>query len=844
MPRQTSAEALRQLSVQVRSAELRPRAGASAPDVYVEVGLDNASARTKTSVVRRSWNPSFPGIPKNKIGLVVDESSVLVIVVKSKLSFRSDHTLGTCKLAVTDIPPGAAAGHQMDMRQTLKLNDEEVGKITLSVGLAGQSFSRTSTLPPQAAAPPQAAVQAPPLPPGWEARTDGQGRTYYVDHNTRRTQWVPPPMPQQAAAPQQPQHSQMPPRSGSQSYPQPVQPTTVSVQPQTPTATRARLSSSAVTSDQFGQLPPGWEVRRDQRNRVYYVDHNTRSTTWQRPSTDMLQARDLYMRQRQHLSQAQAQHGQRSLFGDSSSSSSSSAQQPPQQEQQPPPQESGEGPQQDVSSSTDGGDASTAAEQQPDDGLGPLPKGWEKRTTPTGRPYFVYHPARHTQWEDPRQGRSLVARAQELPLPAGWEIRVDQFGRQYFVDHNTRSTTFTDPRIKLLQEQNADIPQYQRQFKNKVSVLRYSYCPKIAGRFTMTVRRDNLFEDSFRGIMSIKPDSSGFCNELKRRLYLSFEGEDGLDYGGVAREWFFLISHEMLNPMYCLFQYAASNNYQLEINPNSGVNPEHLHYFQFVGRVVGMAIYHEKFIDNGFTLPFYKRILGRELTLKDLETVDPEYYKNLIWILDNDIDELYLGMTFSVDEHEFGQIKEHELKPGGADIDVTDANKKEYVELVAQWRLSRGIQEQTTAFLKGFHEVIPAEALVAFDERELELLLIGMAEFDVAEWETHTIYRNYDRRSKQITWFWEIVREFDNEQRARLLQFVTGSCRLPVGGFADLQGSNGPQKFCIDKYGSADSLPRSHTCFNRLDLPPYKSKADMKTKLTMAIEETEGFGLE
>lgn len=75
----------------------------------------------------------------------------------------------------------------------------------------------------------------------------------------------------------------------------------------------------------------------------------------------------------------------------------------------------------------------------------------------------------------------------------------------------------------------------------------------------------------------------------QRTPYISFVGEEGLDYGGVAREWFFLISHEMLNPMYCLFEYAAANNYQLEINPNSGVNPEHLQYFRFVGRVVAMV---------------------------------------------------------------------------------------------------------------------------------------------------------------------------------------------------------------------------------------------------------------
>merc|ERR1712232_893366 len=99
-------------------------------------------------------------------------------------------------------------------------------------------------------------------------------------------------------------------------------------------------------------------------------------------------------------------------------------------------------------------------------------------------------------------------------------------------------------------------------------------------------------------------------------------------------------------------------------------------------------------------------------------------------------------------------------------------------------------------------------------------------------------------KAKHVVWFWQCVREWDNEKRARLLQFVTGSCRLPVGGFADLYGSNGPQKFCIEKISDTKMLPRSHTCFNRIDLPSYKSKEEMNEKITLAIEETAGFALE
>ena len=140
--------------------------------------------------------------------------------------------------------------------------------------------------------------------------------------------------------------------------------------------------------------------------------------------------------------------------------------------------------------------------------------------------------------------------------------------------------------------------------------------------------------------------------DLRRRLYVVFRGEEGLDYGGPAREWFFLLSHQMLNPMYGLLEYASGHNYTLQINPASGINPEHLTYFRFIGRIIAMvcrtclisillcfklctlmqALYHGKFIDNSFSMPFYKQMLGKKLTLQDLESIDPEFYNSLVWL--------------------------------------------------------------------------------------------------------------------------------------------------------------------------------------------------------------------
>uniref|UniRef100_A0A3Q2QVK0 HECT-type E3 ubiquitin transferase n=1 Tax=Fundulus heteroclitus TaxID=8078 RepID=A0A3Q2QVK0_FUNHE len=539
-------------------------------------------------------------------------------------------------------------------------------------------------------------------------------------------------------------------------------------------------------------LPPGWERRVDDRGRIYYVDHNTRTTTWQRPTMESVRNFEQWQSQRSQLQGAMHQFNQRYLYSASMMS----------------------------------------AENDP---LGPLPPGWERRVDSNDRVYFVNHNTKTTQWEDPRtQGLQ-----NEDPLPEGWEIRYTREGVRYFVDHNTRTTTFSDPRTGKSSVTKGPQIAYERSFRWKLAHFRY-LCQSNAlpSHVKITVSRQTLFEDSFQQIMALKP------YDLRRRLYVIFRGEEGLDYGGLAREWFFLLSHEVLNPMYCLFEYAGKSNYCLQINPASAINPDHLSYFCFIGRFIAMALFHGKFIDTGFSLPFYKRMLNKKLILKDLESIDPEFYNSLIWIRDNNIEECGLEMYFSVDMEILGKISSHDLKPDGTDILVTEENKEEYISLMAEWRFSRGVEGQTKAFLDGFNEVVPLQWLQYFDEKELEVMLCGMQEVDLQDWQRNTVYRHYTRNSKQIIWFWQLVKEVDNEVRLRLMQFVTGTCRLPLGGFAELMGSNGPQKFCIEKVGKDTWLPRSHTCFNRLDLPPYKSYEQLKEKLLFAIEETEGFGQE
>lgn len=439
-----------------------------------------------------------------------------------------------------------------------------------------------------------------------------------------------------------------------------------------------------------------------------------------------------------------------------------------------------------------------------------------------------------------RDGNSLSVQPQTVsqlgPLPSGWEMRLTSTARVYFVDHNTKTTTWDDPRLPSTLDMN--VPQYKRDFRRKLIYFRSQPALRSQpGNCQMKVRRDHLFEDSYAEIMRQT------ASDLKKRLMIKFDGEDGLDYGGVSREFFFLLSHEMFNPFYCLFEYSATDNYTLQINPASGVNPEHLNYFKFIGRCLGLAIFHRRFVDAYFIVSFYKMILHKKITLSDLESVDAELFRGMTWILENDITDV-IDETFTTVEDRFGELVTIELKPGGGDVPVTEENKKEYVDTVIDYRISRRVKEQFEAFMSGFSELIPQDLINVFDERELELLIGGMSDIDVDDWTKYTDYRGYEMNDEVIQWFWQCIRSWPTERKSRLLQFATGTSRIPVNGFKDLQGSDGPRRFTIEKSGDPSQLPKSHTCFNRIDLPPYKDYASLEHKLTLAVEETVGFGQE
>lgn len=220
-------------------------------------------------------------------------------------------------------------------------------------------------------------------------------------------------------------------------------------------------------------------------------------------------------------------------------------------------------------------------------------------------------------------------------------------------------------------------------------------------------------------------------------------------------------------------------------------------------------------------------------------------YKALGDTLQDALDQSNLPRVFAVSESHCQElVKSTLLKEGGDKIDVTEANKVEFVHLLLDRLLISGVAQQVDCFRRGLLRVVPKDLVDRITElmtvKEIELMVCGADEIDVDDWERHTQYEDgYTKDSQPVKWFWEAVRSMTEPLRASLLSFTTGSSQVPSGGFRFLQ----PELFTIQRVKVTDRYPEAHTCANTLDLPEYASKEELDSRLRFAIDETgDAFG--
>ncbi|XP_023689106.1 ubiquitin-protein ligase E3B [Paramormyrops kingsleyae] len=385
----------------------------------------------------------------------------------------------------------------------------------------------------------------------------------------------------------------------------------------------------------------------------------------------------------------------------------------------------------------------------------------------------------------------------------------------------------------------------------------------------ITIRRSRMLEDGYDQLRRLP------INSIKGVIRVKFVNdlgvdEAGIDQDGVFKEFLEEIIKKVFNPALNLFK-TTSGNERLYPSPTSNIHENHLQLFEFVGRMLGKAMYEGIVVDVPFASFFLSQVLGHHhsnfySSIDELPSLDSEFYKNLTSIKRYDGDVSDLGLTLSYDEEVMGQLICHELIPGGKTMPVTNENKISYIHLMAHFRMHTQIKDQTAAFIRGFRCIINPEWLHMFSTPEVQRLISGdNAEIDLDDLKKHTVYYGgFHSSHRVIIWLWDILSsDFSAVERAMFLKFVTSCSRPPLLGFAylkppfsircvevsddqdtgDTLGSVLRGFFTIRKKEPGGRLPTSSTCFNLLKLPNYSKKSVLRDKLRYAISMNTGFEL-
>ncbi|KAH0705182.1 hypothetical protein KY289_010258 [Solanum tuberosum] len=352
--------------------------------------------------------------------------------------------------------------------------------------------------------------------------------------------------------------------------------------------------------------------------------------------------------------------------------------------------------------------------------------------------------------------------------------------------------------------------------------------------YEMLINRSNLLEASFEYIVDKDPAL------LRGDLLMQFKHEDATG-PGVLREWFFLVCREMFNPHKALFVACPNDRRRFFPNSASKVDPLHLEYFTFCGRMIALTLMHKIQIGVVFDRVFFLQLAGEDISLEDIRDADPTLYSSCKQILEMDpktVDQDILSLTFAYDVEELGSRTTVELQPNGKDVVVNSKNRKEYVNLLIQHRFVTSIASQIAHFSQGFSDITTSSIKTSLFRslylEDLDKMLGGSGTaISVEDWKAHTDYNGYEENNHQISWFWKIVEGMSAEKKKALLFFWTSIRYLPLEGFRGLDS-----RLCISRTSeSSENLPSAQTCFYLLRVPSYCNSVVMQDRIDMITQE-------
>ncbi|XP_062852463.1 probable E3 ubiquitin-protein ligase HERC4 [Trichomycterus rosablanca] len=347
----------------------------------------------------------------------------------------------------------------------------------------------------------------------------------------------------------------------------------------------------------------------------------------------------------------------------------------------------------------------------------------------------------------------------------------------------------------------------------------YSWLDLACGENTLRVNRQAVFAST---VEYLETSEYNYTLPLKVKFFL----EDGIDDGGIRAEFFSLLGHEITKRSDVIQVLEDSGLFWFSAEA-SEISIE----LYIIGIMCGLAFYNLQFMNIGFPLALFKKLLNHSPTLSDLEELSPVEARCLKDLLleDEDVEEVFC-LDFTV--------KGNELVPNGAEISVTNVNRQKYVDLYVDYVFNKSVKHQFEEFAEGFSRGCPFDFWKMYQPEELKELLYGKAEYKWKEFQKGATYENCTRFDKLIQNFWTVFFELDEEHQKKFLKFIYGTDRLPVGGLSK-------KHLKIVRYFSDDAdnrFPSAQTCYGVLLLPDYSNIQILRKKLIDAITFCDVFG--
>ncbi|XP_022183812.2 ubiquitin-protein ligase E3B [Nilaparvata lugens] len=447
------------------------------------------------------------------------------------------------------------------------------------------------------------------------------------------------------------------------------------------------------------------------------------------------------------------------------------------------------------------------------------------------------------------------------------EIRISSFMND--LDKGKKSVQVLLQKMPHIIPHEERVQLFRKYIANEKTVLGLTESACASPQSTrITVHRNRIVEDGYRQLAALQPQA------LKGVIRVRFINEQGLDEAGIDQDGVFKEFLEetikrVFDPSLNLFRVTSEE--RLYPSPISHIQDNHLLLFDFVGRMLGKAVYEGIVVDVPFAMFFLSQVLGQTQQalyscMDELPSLDKDLYRSLTYVKHHEGDVADLDLTFSVDEDVMGRVVTHELVPGGRLMPVNNQNKINYIHLMAHFRMHTQIKDQTAAFIRGFRSIINIEWLALFSTPELQRLISGdNVPLDLVDLRRHTqYYGGFHDSHRVVLWLWDILlKDFNEDERKLFLKFVTSCSKPPLLGFAHLEppfsircvevgddedtgdtiGSIIRVFFTIRKKDPQHRLPTSSTCFNLLKLPNYQHKSTLREKLRYAISSNTGFEL-